>query len=126
MSFENLYVSPVLANALIDAGATFGETPAAVSTALQSQYPMVEDISNDEMLDAFEQVLQLQSTSAGQWPLTLVVLDEMQQYINEDNAKALNVQDLVEGCSSRFGSQVLVGRDRPISTHGQPDVAEAY
>jgi len=105
---RNLYVSPVLAKALIDAGATFGETPAAVSTALQNQYPMVEDISNDEMLDTFEQVLQLQSTSAGQWPLTLVVLDEMQQYINEDNARALKVQDLVEGCSSRFGSQVLV------------------
>jgi hypothetical protein len=105
---RNLYVSPVLAAALIDAGATFGDTAAAVSTALQHQYPMVDDISNDEMLDTFEQVLQLQSGTAGTWPLTLVVLDEMQQYINDDNAKALNVQDLVEGCSSRFGSQVLV------------------
>jgi hypothetical protein len=105
---RNLYVSPVLAKALIDAGATFGGNAAAVSTALQNQYPMVDDISNDEMLDTFEQVLQLQSTTDGKWPLALVVLDEMQQYINDDNAKALNVQDLVEGCSSRFGSQVLV------------------
>ena len=32
----------------------------------------------------------------------------MQQYIDDDNAKALQVQDLVEGCSSRFNSQVLV------------------
>ena len=44
----------------------------------------------------------------GKLPLTLVVLDEMQQYIDDDNDKALNVQNLVEGCSSRFGSQVLV------------------
>ena len=105
---RNLYVSPVLAMALIEAGATFGDTAAAVSTALQNQYPTVDDISNDEMLDAFEQVLKLQTTTVGKLPLALVVLDEMQQYINDDNAKALNVQDLVEGCSSRFGSQVLV------------------
>jgi hypothetical protein len=111
-SFEhelrNLYVSPLLAQALIGAGATFGETAAAVSAALQTQFPTVEDISNDEMFDAFEQILRLQSTADGKLPLALVVLDEMQQYINDDNVKASNVQDLVEGCSSRFGSQVLV------------------
>ena len=105
---RNLYVSPVLAKALIGAGATFGDTPAAVSVALQNQYPMVDDISNDQLLDAFEQVLKLQSTTPGKLPITLVVLDEMQQYINDDSAKALNVQDLVESCSSRFGSQVLI------------------
>ena len=105
---RNLYVSPVLASALIDAGATFGTTPAAVSAALQAQYPTVDDISNDEMLDAFEQVLELQTTTRGKIPLTLVALDEMQQYVNDDNAKAEHVQHLVEGCSSRFGSQVLV------------------
>jgi len=105
---RNLYVSPVLAQSLIDSGATFGETPAAVSKALQTQFPSPDDIGNDEMLDVFEQVLQSQSSRDGKLPLTLVVLDEMQQYINDDNARALNVQDLVEGCSSRFGSQVLV------------------
>jgi hypothetical protein len=105
---RNLYVSPVLAQALIDAGARFGDTPAAVSATLQTQFPMVDDISNDEMLDAFEQVLRLQSVTDGKLPLALVVLDEMQQYINDDNAKALVVQSIVEACSSRFGSQVLV------------------
>lgn len=105
---RNLYVSPVLAQALIDAGASFGDTAAAVSTALQAQYPTVDDISNADMLDTFEEVLRLQSDRAGKLPLTLVVLDEMQQYIGDDSAKALNVQDLVEGCSARFASQVLV------------------
>ena len=60
------------------------------------------------MLDTFEEVLRLQSEREGKLPLTLVVLDEMQQYIGDDSAKALNVQDLVEGCSARFASQVLV------------------
>jgi hypothetical protein len=105
---RNMYVSPILAQALIAAGATFGETPAAVSAALQNQFPLIEDITNDETLDTFEEILRLQSSTAGKLPLTLIVLDEMQQYIDDDNAKALQVQDLVEGCSSHFGSQVLV------------------
>jgi len=105
---RNLYVSPVLAQALIGAGAAFGDTPAAVSATLQKQFPTVDDVSNDEMLDVLEQVLRLESDTEGKLPLTLIVLDEMQQYIDDDNAKALNVQDLVEGCSSRFGSQVLI------------------
>ena len=41
------------------------------------------------MFDVFEDVLRLQST-AGKLPLTLVVLDEMQQYIGDDNDKALH------------------------------------
>ncbi|OBI43944.1 hypothetical protein A5707_03925 [Mycobacterium kyorinense] len=105
---RNLYVSPVLAQALIEAGASFGENPAAVSAALQSQFPLVDDVTNDETLDTFEEVLRLQSDDAGKLPLTLVILDEMQQYIEDDNVKALQVQDLVEGCSSRFNSQVLI------------------
>lgn len=105
---RSLYVSPVLAKALIDAGASFGTTPAEVSAALRDQYKQVDDISDDEMLDTMDEVLQLQSSTPGRIPLTLVVLDEMQQYINDDNARALDVQHVVEGCSSRFDSQVLV------------------
>ena len=104
---RNLYVSDVLAHALIDVGSTFGDTPSAVSNALQAQYPTVDDISNEDMLDTFEQVLRLESKVEGKLPLTLVVLDEMQQYINDDGKVAENVQYIVEGCSSRFGSQVL-------------------
>jgi hypothetical protein len=92
---RNLYVSPVLAQALIDAGATFGDTPAAVSGALQKQFPMVDDIDLPTTLDTLRSVLQLQSTSEGKLPLTLIVLDEMQQYINDDNKSAEQVQLLV-------------------------------
>ena len=118
---RNIYVSPVLAQCLIDAGATFGDTPAAVSAALQAQFPVVDDISNDEMLDTFEEILQLQSTTDGKLPLTLVVLDEMQQYIDDDGKTAEHVQFIVEGCSSRFGSQVLVAATGQLSlTDGGP------
>jgi hypothetical protein len=105
---RNLYVSPVLAQALIDAGATFGTTPGAVSAALQAQFPMVDDIDRAQMLNVMEDVLRLQGTVAGKIPLTLIVLDEMQQFINDDNKVAEQVQYIAEDCASRFNSQVLV------------------
>ncbi|MEJ7787182.1 MAG: BREX system P-loop protein BrxC, partial [Solirubrobacteraceae bacterium] len=107
-ALRTMYVSPVLSQALIDAGATFGDTPATVSAALQAQYPTVDDVSNDGVLDAFEAVLQLQSERAGRLPLTLIVLDEMQQYVSDDGDRSEDVRELVESCASRFSSQVLV------------------
>ena len=122
---RNLYVSPALAQALIDAGAPFGNTPSEVSKTLQAQFPIVEDISNDEMLDVFEDVLRLQTDKDGKLPLTLVVLDEMQQYINDDNEKAEHVQHLVEGCSSRFGSRVLVVATGQAALTANPDACRS-
>ncbi|MCT8156638.1 BREX system P-loop protein BrxC, partial [Klebsiella aerogenes] len=45
----------------------------------------------------------------GQFPLTLVVLDEVQQYVGSDSAKAHQVQEVVETCckSSKFKSKML-------------------
>jgi len=105
---RNLYVSPVLAEALIDAGATFGSTPVEVSAALQAQFPMVDDIDRAQMLDVMEDVLRLQSNSTRKLPLTLIVLDEMQQFINDDNKIAEQVQYIAEDCASRFSSHVVV------------------
>jgi len=117
-SCENLYVSPVLADALIKAGATFGTTPAEVSAALQAQFPSVDDISNEEMLTTFEDVLRLQTTTP-KLPLTLVVLDEMQQYINDDNAKLSMCSTWLKGAphDSEAGSSSLLPvrlRSRPL------------
>lgn len=118
---RNLYVSPVLAQALIDAGANFGDTPATVSAALQAQFPIVEDIDRAQMLDDFEAVLRLQSSTDGKLPLTLIVLDEMQQFINDDNKVAEQVQYIAEDCSSRFSSQVLIAATGQASlTDGGP------
>ena len=105
---HDLYVSPLIASALLEADASLGETVKDVRDLLRTQFPpMARDITDDEMFDVMDDVLRLQSTTSGKLPLTLVVLDEMQQYIGEDNEKALTVQNMVEGCSARFESQVL-------------------
>ena len=105
---HDLYVSPVIAKALLDADPTLGSSVKDVRELLKAQFPpTTKDVTDDEMFDVMDDVLRLQSTTPGKLPLTLVVLDEMQQYIGDDNDKALAVQNIVQGCSARFESTVL-------------------
>jgi hypothetical protein len=105
---HDLYVSPIIAKALLDADPSLGGSVKDVRDLLKMQFPPTErDITDDDMFDVMDDVLRLQSTTDGKLPLTLVVLDEMQQYIGDDNGRALTVQNIVEGCSARFQSQVL-------------------
>jgi hypothetical protein len=105
---HDLYVSPVIAKALLEADPTLGDSVKDVRDVLKTQFsPTTRDITDNEMFDVMDDLLRLQSTTQGKLPLTLVVLDEMQQYIGDDNDKALTVQHIVEGCAARFQSQVL-------------------
>jgi hypothetical protein len=106
---HDLYVSPIIAKALLDADPSLGDSVRDVRSLLAAQFPpTTADISRVEMLEVLEKVLRLQTTTDGKLPLTLVVLDEMQQYIGDDNDKALDVQLLVEDCSARFQNQILI------------------
>ena len=105
---HDLYVSPLIAKALLDADPSLGGSVKDVRDLLKTQFsPTTRDVTDEEMFDVMDDVMRLQSSTAGKVPLTLVVLDEMQQYIGDDNEKALAVQNIVEGCSARFQSQVL-------------------
>lgn len=105
---HDLYVSPIIARSLLDADPTLGDSIKDVRDLLRTQFPpTTRDITDDEMFDVMDDVLRLCSTAHGKLPLTLVVLDEMQQYIGEDSDKALAVQNIVEGVSARFVSQIL-------------------
>jgi hypothetical protein len=105
---HDLYVSPVIAKALLDSDPTLGNSVKDVRDLLRAQFgPTTKDVTDDEMFDVMDDVLRLQSTTPGKLPLTLIVLDEMQQYIGDDNNKALIVQNIVQGCSARFESHVL-------------------
>ena len=55
------------------------------------------------MLKAIRQAL----TKDGKFPLTLVVLDEVQQYIGEDSQRSIDVQEVVEACSKNIGGKLL-------------------
>ena len=47
-------------------------------------------------------------TCEGKFPLTLLVLDEVQQYIGEDRKRSSEVQEAAEECCKRFGGKILL------------------
>jgi len=104
---QNMYVSPVLAQSLLDVYPEFATSAAEARNLFKAQYPNREDISNDELLRTMEDLLELQSTTPGKIPCTLLVFDELQQFIGEDSQRTNQVQEMVEACSSKFGSRLL-------------------
>jgi hypothetical protein len=103
---RNMYVSPYLADAVRDVVPGMGST-AEVRGLLKEQYPTVADVSDADLLGTMSDVLALQSTTPGKLPLTLLVFDELQQFIAEDPTRTLHVQNVVEACQAHFGSRLL-------------------
>jgi len=100
---DNFYVAEGLHQALVETKPSlFPSTESCVNT-LNNLYPYVQDVSNDEMLKAIRQAL----TRDGKFPLTLVVLDEVQQFIGEDSDRSIAVQEVVEACCKSFGGKLL-------------------
>jgi hypothetical protein len=91
---RNMHVSPVLAKAVMAQMPEIASDDKELREMLRAQYKIVEDVSNTEMVEAIMDALAVN----GQLPLTLVVLDEVQQYIGFDAQKAFDVQEVVETC----------------------------
>ena len=102
---NNLYVSPVIAKALIAADPTFAADVKAARQLLFNQFPQPKaDITDDEFVTAAKQAL----APDGEIPLTILVLDEVQQYINEVRDRSATITDLAEAVQTRFGSRMLL------------------
>jgi hypothetical protein len=99
----NLYVSDFIAKAILDARPGFASKPADVRLSLQKQFPRVTDVSIDEMIVKIKQAL----GAKDKLPCTLIVLDEVQQYIGDDVNRSKAVQDLQEQCCSRLGANFM-------------------
>jgi hypothetical protein len=99
----NLYVSDLMAKAILAARPEFAGKPAEVKLLLQKQFPKVTDISIEEMIAKIKQAV----GKKGKLPCTLIVLDEVQQYIGDDVNRSKAAQDLQEQCCSRLGANVL-------------------
>lgn len=100
---DNFYVAEELHSALVDAKRNLFSSATSCVETLNNLYPYVQDISNDEMLKAIRQSL----TKDDKFPLTLVVLDEVQQYIGEDGQRSNDVQEVVEACCKNIGGKLL-------------------
>ena len=100
---DNFYVAEGLHDALVSAKPKLFSTSASCVETLNNLYPYVQDVSSDDMLKA----MRLALTRDGKFPLTLIVLDEVQQYIGEDSQRSIDVQEVVEACCKNIGGKML-------------------
>ena len=105
---NHLFVSPWLARQLMSACPEFASSEQDALTKIQAQFPDVRTVSTDLMISMMRRVLDLKSERKGKLPCTLLVLDELQQYIGDSDQRTTSVQDAVEACVSEFGSAVLL------------------
>ena len=115
---NNLYVSPVIAKALIQVDPSFASDVRAARQVLISQFPVLStDISTSQFIEAARKAL----TEDDKLPLTIIVLDEVQQYINEAADRASSITEVAEAMQTQFNSRImLVGAGQSALSAGTP------
>ncbi|MFZ4816320.1 MAG: BREX system P-loop protein BrxC [Phototrophicaceae bacterium] len=100
---ENFYVAGGLHQALVSVKPNIFPSAKSCADTLSAQYRPVSDITIDDMVRTIKQSL----SRDGVLPLTLIVLDEVQQYIGESSERSIDVQESVEACCKNIGSNLL-------------------
>ena len=115
---NNLYVSPVIADALIAADPSFAADVKAARQLLTQQFPPLRtDISTEQFIEAARLAL----SENGELPHTVLVLDEVQQYINEAQDRSAALTEVAEAVQTQFDSRVmLVGAGQSALSAGTP------
>ena len=98
-----LYSSAAVAKAYIQCYDHLND-PSQVGPMLRADYPNVENVSIDEMCTVIREVISVD----GQLPCTLLVLDEIQQFIGQDAQTALDVQEVTEALSKEMDGRLMV------------------
>ena len=117
---DDLYMSRSIAAALLAADPTLADDIKQVRQLLKEQYPHVSDVTNTQMVTAISEALSVND----KFPLTLIVLDEVQQYVGNDAEKSHMVQEVVETCCKHpaFSNKLLFVGTGQNALSGMPNL----
>lgn len=115
---KEMYVSPVLAKALLKVYPDFADNTKNARMLLKEQFREVTELSNDELVGAIHDALEHQ----GKFPLTVILLDEAQQYIGDSADRAYRLQETVETCCKHFGGRLLFVGTGQTALAGTPNL----
>ena len=107
--YENLFVSSAIAKALLELKPEFAENEAKVKENFKANFKRIESINREQLIDTIKTEI-LPLFFGNKIPLTIVVLDEVQQFIGSDGDKSIDLQNLAQDICSNFdGKFLLVG-----------------
>ena len=114
---NNLYVSNVIAKALLDSDPNFASDEREARQTLRAQFPnKSDDITTDEFLKMTRQALEID----GELPLSILVLDEVQQYIGDSLDRAVAITEITEALYTQLDSKVIVVASGQNALSGTP------
>lgn len=116
---DNFHVAEGLYDALCKVKPNIFSPSVSAVEILPQLYPNVSDISNDEMLKAIRHAL----TRDNKFPLTLIVLDEVQQYVGENTDLSHAVQEMVEAITKSIGGKLIFIGTGQTAVTGTPNLA---
>lgn len=102
---RNFILAPRFAEAVLSAKPDLANNVSELGSKLQDQFPEPPPVTVDHLEDIAGRALKL---GRDEFPLTLIVLDEVQQFIRQDPGLTLQIQTIAERLSSRFDGRVLL------------------
>lgn len=122
-ALHNLFVSDALAQAILEHVPGF-EGVADVRASLRTQFAQPTDLSEEELLQVTAEVMALRSSKEGKQPCTLIVLDEVQQFIGDNMARVDQVARIAESMTKRFGGRLLLVATGQSAMSAMPQLAK--
>lgn len=105
---NNLYVSPILSKAVIKSVPGFANSEAEAKQLFKAEFPpQTTDITTEQFLAVAKEAL-LRVGKNGRIPCTVLVLDEVQQYIGQSNDRSVLITEVAEAVSKQMDSQVMI------------------
>ena len=99
----SLKLSVPLADALVSADPKYA-TAANAQAAIRDEFPDILSPTMGQALDFLQQVFGEQ----GSLPCTLLVVDEVQQFIGEKIQRAMDLQEIAEHCCTKLNQRLLL------------------
>ena len=120
----DLYVSPIIREALLKCDPDFASSKAQVGEAFRKQFPLRStDLTSSEFLATFQQVLK-RAGKGGKIPCTIFILDEVQQYIGTSVDRSVTITEIAEVLSKQLDSQVMLVAAGQSALSGQELLAK--
>jgi len=103
---DELYVSPVIAGAVMEQDRDFAAGNREARDVIRQQFPNSDsDITTAEFVQLARKAL---APDGGELPHTMLVLDEVQQYIGDSNDRATDFVELAEALQTELDSRVML------------------